>query len=258
MKKLYTTLLTLAIGGFTFAQNVPNSSFETWSGGKPVSWSNSNYITQSTDAHSGTYAVKGEYTGSGTPFLSVGSGNGAPTNTRWNYVNFYYKFNKTGNAAIDVSVYFDNPNYTIGSASSIITTASAGYKAVSIPVSYNLSGNPTDCTIEFSLTGNSSGAYFIIDDVTFSATPLGVNDIGQQIGFTVFPNPAKTYLKVELERSLNNSTTVQLLDVTGRQVIAAPATAPITTLTTENLPAGMYYVAVKHNGIIETKKVFIE
>lgn len=258
MKKFYVTLLTFAFVGCAFAQNIPNSSFETWSGGDATGWTNSDYVTQSTDAHTGTYAARAEYTGSGSPTLSVGSGNGTPTTTRWGYLNFYYKFNKTGNANITVSLYMDNPNFTIGQAATTISTGSSTYKAISIPISYNLSGNPTLCTIDMFLNGSSQGSYFIVDDVTFSATPLALNDAGQYIPFSVFPNPAQSWIKINLEKTADVNTTLQLLDVTGRELKLETLTGEVTLLDVSDLPQGLYYVAIKHNGAIETKKIVIE
>ena len=59
MKKLYSFIPALFFAFLVMAQNpVPNPSFETWNGTDPVSWSNSSDLTQSTDAHTGTYAAK--------------------------------------------------------------------------------------------------------------------------------------------------------------------------------------------------------
>jgi hypothetical protein len=67
MKKILFAVLFVASLGVINAQQLPNSDFETWSGANPTSWNDLNYsglsfgtnsLTKSTDAHSGSSAMK--------------------------------------------------------------------------------------------------------------------------------------------------------------------------------------------------------
>ncbi len=261
MQKIYYFIMALILTSGLYAQNpVPNPGFETWTGTDPDGWSNSEYITKSTDAHTGSNAAKGAFTGTGIPMLSVGAGNGFSTNTRWAYLNFYYKFVKTGSATISVSSYFDNPNYTIGQALRTISNASSGYTAVSIPVSYNLSGNPTDCTIGISLQNGSTGSYFIVDDVSLTAVPLFVETIEKESSLLhVYPNPATNTVAVDFETAaIKGTTLIKFTDLTGRIIKELAPASNHVLVDVSDIHAGNYLVVLKNDGMIKTKRLVIQ
>src|SRR5579862_7924802 len=71
MKKLYALLCSLFILGLIHAQ-IPNAGFENWSGGLPVGWwgvnSPDTLFVQSSDAHSGSSALRMNVAGGGITY----------------------------------------------------------------------------------------------------------------------------------------------------------------------------------------------
>ena len=69
MNKFLSFILTVTMMTFlslTVSAQIPNAGFENWTGGNPDGWISNNVpgfietITQSNNAHSGSYAVRGE------------------------------------------------------------------------------------------------------------------------------------------------------------------------------------------------------
>jgi hypothetical protein len=258
MKKFYTLFTCSLFTAFLMAQNpVPNPGFESWIGPQPENWFNSTAITQSTDKHSGTYAAKGEKTNGGSdPQLSAGSGNGFSVNSRYTYINFYYKFNKVGNESIEVSLYMDNPSFTIGQASATISTATSVYKAFSAQISYTGSGNPTDCTVDILINNAPVGSYFIIDDVSLSTSPLGVEEVQKDVPvLDVYPNPASSFLKINFPGGFQTeNATIDITNILGQQLKQAPLSA-LSSIDISDLANGNYIVALKSDEMILTRKI---
>lgn len=72
--------------------------------------------------------------------------------------------------------------------------------------------------IKFKWTSGDRSNNFYIDDLTLSASPLGMEDLEQQIGLSIAPNP--TIDKTSVTMSLPDASLVQLeiVDVLGRDV----------------------------------------
>jgi hypothetical protein len=72
-------------------------------------------------------------------------------------------------------------------------------------------------------------------------------DVPANIRFNVFPNPAKTYIQLQVKSNLSGLIRVQLVDLTGRivlQKIVDAATTNIRFLTSD-LRSGIYFVKIK-------------
>jgi para-nitrobenzyl esterase len=72
----------------------------------------------------------------------------------------------------------------------------------------------------------------------------------------VYPNPAVNELNVNTARLAGNDYVVELYNAQGQLVSTQPADADgITTINTENLPAGVYMLSVKNGESVWTKMV---
>ena len=67
MIERYSSFLPALLCASALTAQIPNAGFENWNGQTPTGWSTNNLpafsvypITQSTDAHSGSYAARGE------------------------------------------------------------------------------------------------------------------------------------------------------------------------------------------------------
>ncbi|MFI5151449.1 MAG: T9SS type A sorting domain-containing protein [Bacteroidia bacterium] len=117
-------------------------------------------------------------------------------------------------------------------------SASAGFPLVSLS---------TDST-----SGKTTGSWLL-------ATPAssGIVELGNQQGYTVYPNPASSSLQI---RSVTNEGgTISVIDMTGRNVMNAELLINETTsLNTESLHNGMYFLIItSREGIRTTHKFCI-
>lgn len=192
MKSIFVLLICGVFSLSLMAQNpVLNPSFESWplqlNADHPYDWFGK-HLSKSTDAHSGSFAVKGE---AKDPFpVQLQSGGvSQPTfgsTTSWAYLNFYCKFIKNGSANIQVDIiaygYMDSIVAVEGTYN---IPASSAYQPISIPILYT--GTPNRFNINIVLTGGPTNSYFIIDDVELSNIPIQTATV---IEPTVSENPA--------------------------------------------------------------------
>jgi hypothetical protein len=86
----------------------------------------------------------------------------------------------------------------------------------------------------------------------------GVAPIAEPISFSVQPNPAKDYILVIADESATGGL-LQLLDITGRQILAEQLHTNTCQMNTSMLPGGLYFVKLTGNkGEVGVKKVIVE
>ena len=103
---------------------------------------------------------------------------------------------------------------------------------------------------------NSSEAYLNGNPVNFEvSTSTSVASIRDEVAVSVYPNPAINVLVVRV--SVN--ATVQLMDVTGKQIIAQTAVmaGEKQEINTESVASGIYLLKVSNNNFVTTKRVVI-
>jgi len=75
---------------------------------------------------------------------------------------------------------------------------------------------------------------------------------------SIYPNPAHTYCTIEGAAEIVGST-LQLMDLTGREVSSCKVTSSLYTFSTTALPAGLYLVRMTNlTGESIVKKLVIE
>ena len=233
------TLLSLLSFSVTVAAStqVPNGGFETWANGVPEGFAANNLppnflpITQSTDAHSGSYAVKGEVLANplfpgqnaAPTLMSVGiTGLGPASLTGW------YKFTPANSATyllISLNA-VDQNNQMTGYGFQQIFNGASSYTQFTIPVDYSLgSGQPTVSYTISALTGDGTpspllGTTFHLDDLSVSGSG---NAIGEHAAVhfsagTFRPNPAITVSTLDLHMNKAGKLHGDIVDVQGRVV----------------------------------------
>ena len=77
--------------------------------------------------------------------------------------------------------------------------------------------------------------------------------------FSVYPNPATTYMQLQLNVNVSGQATVQIADITGKVVQQQPvnATSGNIRLSTSNLVTGTYFVKLLCNGEQYMQKVVV-
>jgi hypothetical protein len=84
----------------------------------------------------------------------------------------------------------------------------------------------------------------------------GIRENGALAGLKVYPNPSNGQLNVELNNSADK--TVQIVDVTGRIVLAGQSTEATLKFNLSTLANGVYYVKVKSQDDIQVIKIIKE
>lgn len=265
-KNLLCIIICCSVNGVSFlhAQNpVPNPGFENWTAGNPDNWLTLNSpgfavpITQTTPAHSGTLAVKGEVVntiGGVFPPLLISSdmnGNGFPVSQQYGTFSFYYKFNQVGTAVFyGIAAFTDASGNGVGSAGGAGIASSSSYTLASFPVYYQ-GGTADTCIIEFlisdSVAANPAlGNYFVVDDVLLSGT-AGIEE-HHALTYTiekVQPNPASNVSFIYYSVPTSTDIKFELFDVNGKKfnelfLINETAGRHKVELDVSGVPSGFY------------------
>ena len=210
------------------SQSIPNNGFETWSMGGPFEtadgWANSPAASKSTDAHSGSFAIRlrtDTFTNPMTSTLdtilgrantgTMGMGPGTGTNgygftSRPDSLIGWYKYTPVGSDGWNVRVNLSKWNSTtstsdiIGTAT-FIGNASATYTRFSVAINYTSASLPDTANIELNcgdpmmrVIGNS----LLIDDLAFITNSTGMIPENKSNTETLelYPNPSNNLLMV--------------------------------------------------------------
>jgi hypothetical protein len=124
----------------------------------------------------------------------------------------------------------------------------------------SLAGRPAR---EFRFMGISGyGNQLYLDNINISVgSGSGMNNVHDELGLVLFPNPADNSFFVEVASSSNDKITVELYDVTGSLVIKrenAPAKGKTRiSLDVSSLSQGIYLVKVQQGLLVKTQKLTI-
>ena len=131
-------MISLIFLSFSAHAQILNGGFEEWASGEPVNWLTNNIdtkkltlipITQTSDAHSGSFALKGEVLE--TPFppityhpvlLSGSDGMGFSFSGQPDTIRGYYKFNPVGGDGLLINIFIMNGQTILGIGGSTIFT----------------------------------------------------------------------------------------------------------------------------------------
>ena len=252
---------------------VPNNSFEQWTDGNPDGWSTNNFIvstnpvTQSTDAHTGSYAVRGEVVATNTGFLQpliltgIIGGHGTPISQRYTSLTGYYKFHAVTNENISIVLSPFRNDSIMGVGGSQFFAATE-YTKFTVPIFYSKEGTPDSCQISITIGNNSGatniGSYFVIDDLSYELT-TDVNETSDVLptGFSLeqnYPNPFNPSTKIKYTIALPNlpqgeasvgTSFMKFVNLTVYDILGNK----VATLVNEEKPAGSYEVEFNVSGL---------
>jgi len=276
MKKLLLPILFSISINSLFAQYVfPNFSFENWTGAEADGWNSNNVvglttpITQSADAHSGNFAVKGEVTNYNTwtaPNFGSYSGSLFEINQNYTTLNFYYKFNKLNNDVIIVTAQLNTATgYPAGFILTKITDAASTYTPIAIPITY-LPGDSAASEMgiligiqDTVLNTATAGSYFIFDDFSLGGfTALDVEEnIFAEENVKIFSNPANDFISFSVPEK-NPSNTISVTDLTGKQIVKSfVSKTSRTDIPSTELADGIYFINIQNGENMRVKKIVV-
>ena len=234
------------------AQEIPNNSFENWSGGDPVDWQTSDSpgldaVSQSSDAYEGDSSVFMQILDAGqglvvTPDLQVTDGFGGigtPVTQRYNRFSGYYKFTKNGNEWFNVQISMQLNGNQIGSAASPFDTA-GNWKEFSLPIVYTSSETPDRAIILMFISDFGGqgvvGTNGFVDYVMFEAPNYIEQFSGLPEDFNLkqnYPNPFNPATNIEYSIPEASFVQLKVYDLLGNEV---------TTLVSKKQSVGVYEV----------------
>jgi hypothetical protein len=201
---------------------IPNAGFESWTGGNPDGWFADNVVvatvTQSSIAHSGSSALRGEalafYTQIMPPTIQTGIlARGFAYSQKPVSITGYFQFFPAASSgdrfyvdAVLTKGGIDNISVAIGAVA--ISAAASSYTQFSATFNYLTSDIPDTCYIQISIVGPGTGAqssphagsYYLLDDLAFSSS----TDVENQSSLI----PVETSLKQNYPNPFNPSTTI--------------------------------------------------
>lgn len=145
----------------------------------------------------------------------------------------------------------------------------AGVSYVVVLGSYGDGGATNDLVISTAgVSEASTSYYFDMTDNTWyytTSTPMvrmnfdpsvGVNEVEDNLGLRVFPNPANEVINISLNKEVSASLT--LLDVSGKVVRTQALNGISTSINTASLNSGVYFVTINDGTSVSTQKVVIK
>lgn len=279
--------------GFTGALGAPSTNFETWSSIQslePEGWWTPNFIlinqppcvTQTTDAHSGQYALRIQ-----NVVGNFGDTLGFATNGYFGNDNFaggmgiiqnpvkvsgYYKYAPVANDTALVGIFISKFDPTFGvsvrlDSMLIKLPAANNYTYFELPLNYN--GWPVADTLNITFaSGNFQndssllvpGSVLIVDDLEVFYNPVSVQDIKFESAVPVYPNPAQNVLYIKLTKE-NANQIFKLFDAKGALVFegkCAYQEGMVASMDISQVPQGLYFYQVLNGTSVQKGKINIQ
>jgi len=257
---------------------MPHGDFETWLN-KSVedadNWNSFNiisllyppaYAVKTTDAYSGTYALKitttlfndnqdtiAHVTNGRIMSDDFSGGIYVPQNP--SKVSGYYKYTPVGNDSALVALrafgFNNQANYSNLDNSILKLGAASTYTYFEIHLTYL--GYPRIDTLGIAFASSNiydnrpnvhAGSVLIIDSLNIEFAPLGIAEDYQQSNLKVYPNPASSKIFFELDNNLKNSS-IKVFDVQGKIIKSENITDNY--LDVSDLVNGIYFYQISNN-----------
>ena len=258
---------------------IPNNGFENWTAGNPDGWATSNVfpaglvtITQTTDSHSGNYAVKGEVVNfMGTPMAPIvqsgPEGTGFAISQKYQAFEVYYKFTSVGGDKFSVNVGFEKAGSPIAQGAVALPQNVGAYTYLSVPMNYFVDDVPDWAIIQISITGPVTGndvhvgSTMYIDDLAFSLE-TGLANRQPQVNLAkCYPNPATDILHISFNEELTGEILIKVTDNLGNEIKRIDSNLRYgdndLQLSVAGLPSGLYYLMVQSKDKYYTGKFSI-
>lgn len=107
------------------------------------------------------------------------------------------------------------------------------------------------------VTGNGCGSDTITKNL---AITVGVSDLHAVYGINIYPNPAKDFINVQIEKQLSSECTLQLVSTTGQSILEQTmfiGEKQNVSLDITDVPNGMYILNLKTDNVIIPNKITI-
>lgn len=262
---------------------IPNPGFENWTDGSPDSWLTNNYpgmmttLTQSSDAHSGSSAVKGEVVPLGgqliPPLLTSGSdGQGFSFAQRPQFFNCWFKFSSFGEDILKIEIFLKKGLEIIGYAGDLFISSDT-YQKASLEFSYADETVPETCIIQVLIVDTTlntlyihQGSSFLLDDLSFEGTATAVKS--QKNNPTQFdlkqnyPNPFNPNTTISYYLPVRSAVKITVHNLVGEKIAELvngiiDAGNHDILFNAGKLPSGVYFYKIEAGSFVQTKKMLL-
>lgn len=289
MKIFIRCFLSLFIGllliNYSLCQ-IPNGSFESWSGDNPVGWTTNNIlgyltpVTKSNIAHSGNFSARLEMMNSMLgllqPVLNAGPLTvGIPVSQRHNKISFYYQFYPNSPSLnLTISVGMLKGSQLIGVAVGSTKQSKASFTKLTVSISYYNSQIPDAATIYITLIDSlfnpsGLGSYALIDDIYFDElTDIQAENINLNEFYLYqnYPNPFNPSTKITWQSPVNGIQTLKVYDILGNEIetlvdefrLAGRYEIEFNSdINGRRLASGIYFYRLQVGDFVSTKKMIL-
>ena len=249
-------LLAVFVSGFAIlrAQTISNPGFEDWSTTgfqDPVGWVSTNSfcalnqvpfnVTKSTDAHSGTAAVKCETISCNGINLHGLVSYHTTTTVTPDSISAWVKYTPAGNDLFRMTAEAFHDGEYIGIGVYTGGATNGEYIQIAVRIDYFSAEDADSIIISFisSEAAPQAGSVLLADDVSGVPPPVtvGLNELDQEAPFSLYPNPASESLNIEVAKDA----TIEIYNALGMlvQTIKADSDKPF-VLSTSDYCSGVY------------------
>lgn len=291
MKKIFTFIIASFVATSMFAQQPLNASFENWSAGPvgelPDGWDGLNMdigfgitvetVTKSDIApQDGIFStilttVDNSIAGVLPGIITLGTidlagqtiNGGMPYTERPDQLTGYYKFAPAGGDTALVGLAFYSAGDTIAEVGIEITAGATEWTAFSIDITYTSGANPDTLNIICMSTSNENpneGTILEIDNLELVGGTLGVNEIAETIDFNISPNPANSFVNVNIN-NVNNDVKIVLHNTVGQKIYSnyySNSSQINERIDISEFNAGIYFIEVINGDNSSIKKLIIK
>lgn len=281
-KLLLLLFVTCLFSGLTFGQ-IPNPGFENWTAGNPDGWVANNVpplystITQTTSAHSGSYAVQGTvvlYNGSPQiPLLLSGAdAGGFPYTDHPGSFHGFYKLTSIGGDYVVGYVIMIKNGQEIGAGAFEMVQPTTSYTEFATDISWFVADNPDSAAIGLIVTNNDTvhiGTTFYLDDLSFSNSTDVQGMDNSPFKFDLaqnYPNPFNPSTTINYSIPKQSFVSLKVYNLLGQEVATLVNEEKSagnykvnfsTSLIGSNFASGVYVYRLTAGELVQTKKMML-
>jgi hypothetical protein len=284
MKIKLLIVILIALAGIIKAQ-IPNGDFQNWvsmtSYDMPVGWDNLNTLTSSKNVFTCEKGTQGTNSyirliSDSVPGIGVAPGiavcgtldpltlkpkSGFPCTQRPTALSGKWQFMAPGDDRGFIAVYFSKWNSAtkkreiIGTGVDTLDGMEMAWATFSIPISFSSAAVPDSCIILMSASSSVplQYSYLFGDDLIFETSSGIIKNDASAKSFELFPNPANDLLKLDL-KTLKNIQSIQMINIQGQVVYFNAGNSISNGIDVSNLSPGIYFVTIKSESGVSTKK----
>ena len=187
---------------------------------------------------------------------------GIPYTQRPSRLKGWFKYSPTGADTALIAIWIKHDTLEIGGGEIKISNTTSGWTEFTVDINYSNNMTPDTINILFSSSSQRNnvpmGSALDIDHIWLEGGSLGYTpSFKEHADFQLFPNPAKTYVKIipELNTRVDY---VNIYSSTGALIIHKTEFDQEITLNTSQLSRGLYFVEIRSNNSSKVEKLIIQ